>query len=210
MKEITRLNNHGFVLAETLIVSVFLVAIFTMIYVNFYPIIGEYEKRENYDDIDGEYAAYWIKKLIEDPNFNISQQEKESNFNISQQEKESLNGEKQYFRFKCSDFLENSPQESLCINLVKSLEIDCDDNASNCQIYVTKGDGTVPNSFKKTVSNAPKSVFSNDFKEYINYLPDYKNTSIDGAKYRVIIVTHHTKGYNDYVTYSNIEVKREW
>ena len=208
MKEITRLNNQGFVLAETLIVSVFLVAIFTMIYVNFYPIIGEYEKRENYDDIDGEYAAYWIKKLIEDPNFNISQQEKES-----------LNGEKQYFRFKCSDFLENSPQE-LCINLVKSLEIDCDDNddnGSNCQIYVTNyrigldalGDGTVPNSFKKTV-NAPKSEFSNDFKEYINYLPDYKNTSIAGAKYRVIIVTHHTKGYNDYVTYSNIEVKREW
>lgn len=209
MKKITKLNNHGFVLAETLIVSVFLVAIFTMIYTNFYPIIGEYEKRENYDDIDGEYAAYWIKKLIEDSNFNIS---------LSQEGKEFLNGDKQYLRFECSYFsdTDNSTQKSLCINLVKSLEIaDCDDNGSKCQIYITNyriGDTSPDNtkSFKYTISNAPKSEFSNDFKEYINYLPDYKNPSIDGAKYRVFIVTHHEKGYNDYTTYSNIEVKREW
>ena len=60
-----KINAKGFILAETLIVSVFLMVMFTMIYTNFYPLIGEYEKRENYDDVDGKYTAYWIKKIIE-------------------------------------------------------------------------------------------------------------------------------------------------
>ena len=53
-----KINNKGFVLAETLVVTVFLMILFTMIYSNFYPLIGEYEKRENYDDVDGKYVAY--------------------------------------------------------------------------------------------------------------------------------------------------------
>ena len=51
-------SNKGFVLAETLVTTVFLMVIFTMIYTNFYPLIGEYEKRENYDTADGKYAAF--------------------------------------------------------------------------------------------------------------------------------------------------------
>ena len=58
-------SNKGFVLAETLVTTVFLMVIFTMIYTNFYPLIGEYEKRENYDTADGKYAAFWIKRSEE-------------------------------------------------------------------------------------------------------------------------------------------------
>ena len=47
-----KFNNKGFVLAETLVVTVFLMVIFGMLYSNFYPLIGEYEKRETYDDVD--------------------------------------------------------------------------------------------------------------------------------------------------------------
>ena len=36
-----KINNKGFVLAETLVVTVFLMILFTMIYSNFYPLIGE-------------------------------------------------------------------------------------------------------------------------------------------------------------------------
>ena len=61
-----KLNNKGFILAETLVVTVFLMVIFTMLYTNYYPLMGEYQKRENYDDVDGKYVAYWMKKLIED------------------------------------------------------------------------------------------------------------------------------------------------
>ena len=31
--------------------------------------MAEYEKRETYDDIDGVYAAYWMKKLVESDDF---------------------------------------------------------------------------------------------------------------------------------------------
>ena len=68
-----KINNKGFVLAETLVVTVFLMILFTMIYSNFYPLIGEYEKRENYDDVDGKYVSYWMKKLVEDQNYSISE-----------------------------------------------------------------------------------------------------------------------------------------
>mgnify|MGYP003303663312 CR=1 FL=1 len=42
-----KLNNKGFILAETLVVTVFLMIIFTMLYTNYYPLMGEYQKREN-------------------------------------------------------------------------------------------------------------------------------------------------------------------
>ena len=37
-------NNKGFILVETLIVSVFIMAIFSILYTNFFPLIGEYER----------------------------------------------------------------------------------------------------------------------------------------------------------------------
>ena len=40
-------STSGFILAETLVVTVFLMTIFTMLYVNFYPLIGEYEKEKH-------------------------------------------------------------------------------------------------------------------------------------------------------------------
>ena len=66
-------SKNGFVLAETLVVTVFLMIIFSMIYSSFYPLLGEYEKREAYDDIDSKYAVYWIKKIIEDGSYKIVQ-----------------------------------------------------------------------------------------------------------------------------------------
>ena len=60
-----KLNKKGFVLAETLVVAVFMATIFTIIYVNFYPLIGEYEKREYYDDLDSKYDIYWFKRLVQ-------------------------------------------------------------------------------------------------------------------------------------------------
>ena len=61
-------NNKGFVLAETLVVTVFVMLIFTIIYANFYPILGKYQEREFFDDIDSKYNAYWIKRFLQDKN----------------------------------------------------------------------------------------------------------------------------------------------
>ena len=58
-------NKKGFVLTETLVVTVFLVTIFTFIYVSIVPLIGKYEDliaRE--EDLDIVYKLYNIRKLI--------------------------------------------------------------------------------------------------------------------------------------------------
>ena len=60
-----KLNDKGFVLVETLIVSVFVMGLFTLMYTNFYPLMGEYEKREHYDDMESLYDTYMIKKSLE-------------------------------------------------------------------------------------------------------------------------------------------------
>ena len=58
-------NKKGFVLTETLVVTVFLVTIFTFIYVSIIPLMGRYDDlidREN--DIDIVYKLYNIRELL--------------------------------------------------------------------------------------------------------------------------------------------------
>ncbi len=61
-----KINKKGFVLAETLVVTVFVMLIFTIIYANFYPIWGKYQEREFFDDVDSKYNSYWMKRFIQD------------------------------------------------------------------------------------------------------------------------------------------------
>ena len=68
-----KFDNKGFALVETLIVSVFVVSLFLIVFNNFYPLMSEYEKREVYDDVDGVYAAYWIKRLVENSSYSLSE-----------------------------------------------------------------------------------------------------------------------------------------
>ncbi len=125
-----KINSSGFILAETLVVTVFLMAIFAMMYSSFMPLVGEYEKRENYDTVDGKYAVYWIKRMIEDPSYNIPSSKAEDIKN------------KGYVRFQCSDVsTENDDGEKreLCVNMVKNLEVDgCDGHGNGCEIYITR------------------------------------------------------------------------
>ena len=124
-----KLDSKGFVLAETLVVTVFLMLIFTMIYSYFYPLIGEYEKREVYDDVDSTYAIYWIKKIIEDPSYSIvTQEDKKANFQ-----------DKGFFRVECSDIQNDEEKRQICINLVTALQVEnCNVNGDRCNIFVSK------------------------------------------------------------------------
>ncbi len=122
-----KINSSGFVLAETLVVTVFLMAIFAMIYANFLPLVGEYEKRENYDNVDGKYAVYWLKRMIED-----------SSYNIPSSKANSFNSDG-YVRFECSDIVEDEEKREFCINIVKNLQVEnCDKLGNNCEIFITR------------------------------------------------------------------------
>ena len=199
-----KLGNGGFVLIETLIVSVFIVAIFAVLYNNFYPLIGEYEKREVYDDIDGKYAAYWFKRVIQHESVTFSTAQLEA---ID----ETIDTSPGYFRFSC-DMVGNESMKNMCNEMIKKAQVRVEDGSPN--IFITKyylGDkktssGTVQAGFKTKKDKV--SSFSGGMHKYLKYLPDYRWESLNNAQYRVIIEFHRTKDDNDYLAYSTIEVKK--
>ena len=122
-----KINQRGFVLAETLVVAVFLMAIFTLIFTNFYPLIGEYEKRESYDDVDGKYAVYWLKRMIEDSSYQITGK------------KADFFNNKGYIRFECTDITIDNEKQEMCIKMVKALEVKgCNSKGEHCEVYITR------------------------------------------------------------------------
>ena len=59
-----KLNNKGFILVETLIVTVFVVSLFIVIYQATVPVLGEYEQQNKYDDIDSVYYSNLYKQMV--------------------------------------------------------------------------------------------------------------------------------------------------
>lgn len=151
-----KLNNNGFVLAETLIVTVFVLTLFSMIYRNFYPIIGLYEQRETYDDVDGKYVAYWVKKIIENNNFVF---ETDATKKANAQWFMNTYG---YLRLNCDDISTTANDDtgaSMCRTLLKALEVSgCDNNSNNCDVFITH----------YRIGSAPADNISPDFKDTVN------------------------------------------
>ena len=201
-----KINSSGFVLAETLVVTVFLMAIFAMIYSSFVPLIGEYEKRENYDSVDGKYAVYWLKRMIEDSSYNIPAG------------KENDIKDKGYVRFECQDVSMEDEKREYCVNMVKNLQVTgCDNSGNNCEIFITRyclddASDTSRKWFKQAVrEDAEKKdnkVFRSGFRDYVFFLPDYTAESLNYANYRVIASFHNKKDNNNYYSYATIEVNR--
>ena len=160
-----KISNKGFVLAETLVVTVFLMVIFSMIYANYYPLIGEYEKKETYDDIDSKYGIFWIKRFLEDESYDMK--ETSSSRATIKQAKLNTFKNKGYFRFECSDIVDDQKRIT-CASLVKSLEVArCNERGDECDIFVTKyrldkGNKNQHPSFKETLENFSDLKYQNE------------------------------------------------
>lgn len=194
-----KLNNGGFVLVETLIVSVFVMSIFSILYNNFYPLMGEYEKREVYDEVDAKYATYWIKRMIQDPDVVFST----ADLNALNASSTTTPG---YFKFNCN-YLNSSPvKKKTCERIVKA-----------SQVRTTKVGGVdVPHIYITTYNlkdfKTKIETLSNDMSggmhRYVANLPEYKVDSMNDAKYRVIVEFHRTRDDNNYLAYATFEVKK--
>ncbi len=208
-----KLNNKGFMLVETLIVAVFTMSIFSIIYSNYYPIMAEYERREVFDDIDGKYGVYWIKKIIQSNNVTFGSADTANTiaYNVTH--------DNYYHQFDCNtDIISGDVTTiNLCNKLVEKLEIvrrkdDGTEVASNSAdgkpcIYISTFNLT---NFKATAEGSDGSgIFANNLADYLSFLPNYnKIVSLNRAKYRVTVEYHRTKDGNDYYAYSTIEVKK--
>ena len=156
-------SQSGFVLAETLVVTVFLMIIFSMIFRNFYPLIGEYEKRENYNDMDSLYSIYWIKKLVESPNYQINDDYRKNYFNNNK-----------YVRFKCSDIKNDENEQIFCIYMLKALEVSgCNSKGNNCEIFITN----------YQIGSLPSGGGFKDFKEAVKSETLINKNEYSGTQY---------------------------
>ena len=181
-----KLNNKGFMLVETLIVAVFLVTIFSILYTNFYPLIGEYERREFYDDIDSKYSIYWIKRIVQSGSYRLTEADKTTI---------DRNG---FIKFSCNNIIGDEDQKATCQETLNRTGADPNN------IYIID---FVTSDFKYAVDNN-KSSYDEDLREYINYLPEFTKGSLNGAQFRLIVVFHNTKDDNDFYSYATIEVKK--
>ena len=211
-----KLNSSGFVLVETLIVTVFVMTIFAVLYNNFTPIMGEYEKREFYDYIDGKYAAYWIKRIIENSNVSFRDGVVDNKLKAIKYKSDPSDPNKTivdecggngYLIFKCDgtgDFVVNSPVSDICQQLFSRMNVE--------NVYMTRyklsdfktklSDGCTHSS-----GNVILSGFSGGMHRYVGYLPDFKVDSLNGAKYRVIVEFERRDGAGGtYMAYSTFEV----
>ena len=181
-----KINSKGFVLVETLVVAVFVSAIFSVIYSNFYPIMGEYEKREAYDDIDSKYATFWFKRIIQSDSVNFTNIQNDITNNL-------------YHEFNCSNDIVDSDVTAIkvCNSLVTRFGVE--------KMYITDyklGNRDVSsdkNNFKDIVEKNDPNVFSSGLQDYVAYLPTYsKVPSLNGACYRLVVEFHNTRDENDY------------
>lgn len=178
-----KMNCGGFALVETMVVSVFVMAILSIIYVNFYPIMGEYERREAYDDLDGKYAAYWFKRLIQSGPF------------VTEEMKKNIKDNGVVYFFTC-DKISDPDKKTLCKQLYEDLEV--------AQIYLTSYDTT---RFKEYANSGASSI-SGGLQEYTAALPKYHRPSLNDAEYRLIIEFYRKKHLQKpYRAYATIEVK---
>lgn len=99
------MNKQGFILIETLVVTIFVLFIFTILYNSVVPLLGKYNELSYYNDLDTTYDLYHLRNLIVgDTKYN----------NIKN---------KTYQKIQCSDL-----KDSLsCSHLFNILEIDSSD-----------------------------------------------------------------------------------
>lgn len=203
MKKLYKGNNKGFVLVETLIATVFVAAIFSIIYINFFPLMGEYEKRENYDDVDSKYGTYWVKRFVEDSD----------KFDFKNNSTFQNNGFLYIDRTNfCTNMFNNAEKKTICTNMLNNLKV--------TKIILTNYYLVNPHNpelgIKSLVKNkdSKTSSFSEELKDYISYLPDYKSyKSLYKFDYRVIVEFERESkdgigNTGKYKTFSTMEVKK--
>jgi len=136
-----KLNNKGFLLVETVIVSVFVLTIFVLVYQNSLPMIEEYNQRIRYDDMDTVYDVDLFRRLImDDPNTNSFFEEVDS----------------VGYKDMTSCTLYSPEQQSVCQKLKEYVGV-----GSDQRIYLTVWDITVLDS----LSTLPRG-----FLEYTKYI----------------------------------------
>lgn len=183
-------NNKGFVLAEAIIVSVFVLGMFTYLAMNVIPLISRYERVVNYDNPQEIYLANTLyEEMVE----------LETSNNVQNRITMSINNNV----LECNDSVNNTCTGSFVYKeLVKALKIeaiytydttnnnDCEsikndkDLKNYCEYYTKRKD---KDGNTKTITKAFMIKFSGD-KENISGDKENNSNKAVNKKYATIVV----------------------
>lgn len=169
-----KLNNSGFMMVELLVVTVAIMIIFTSLYINFYPTVGEYEKRMDYNDVLSTYKLFYfrtdyLQSLITEDN-----------------KKTDPLKDNDYIVLVSNGSCNN--QFLTCSSLVNNLQIS--------DVIITKN-------MEVLKSNLDSLSIDSSFKDYINYLPNYKDTE---KTYRLVMKTEDGYATSSLYSFSCVDV----
>lgn len=163
-----KLNNKGFLMAEAIVVGVFIMTLFTFIYTNMVPLISKYESATSYDDVSAVFDANQIRNMI-----------------FLDIERNPTNGTadkifgglatKTYILYDGASICDQLASANYCQTLFNNKHLNVD------AIIVT--------SYKTTAIKTLKSDFNRAVGDYIEYIPEYTSSvgsSFDSYK-RLII-----------------------
>lgn len=174
-----KINNKGFMIAELLIVTIAIMVIFTAIYSNFYPTMGEYEKRETYNNINALYSNFYVKTAF---------LKTLSTKSASTETTLLTNANKGY------------------VVLVKNGKCQTNLNIiSNCDSFVSNFGITdmILTSYNTGGTTGVKTKYnSGNLKKYIDYLPTYNVPSTDSNYNLYRLITKTNDGYATSTFYS--------
>ena len=207
-----KMNNKGFALVETLVCSLFVVAIFLILFENYIPLMAKYNRTEKYDDLDSKYISFYIKTFIES--------DRKDHIQLIHNK---LYG-KNIYQFRTINtpdpdiIAENNKPFELYTLLIKENKQKCQDfieEASITSIYLvdynTKQIKTKVSDLN--VSSVNGVDISRPLQLYIESMPTYEATSETKSGYKrlIIEIKHVKKNENNenevYYTYSNIELR---
>ena len=169
-------NSKGFAMAELLAVCIIVLGIFSMLFANYLPLLAEYENRISYNNVTAQYASHYIRKMYKTALEGGSGTTLKNTINSGIS---SGNGVFEVYGKNNTRILSqlSSNRETL-EKLIENYGIE--------EIAITK----------YILTNAKSNYNKDSLKNYINYLPTYKNSIYTGANaednmelYRLIIKT---------------------
>lgn len=163
-------NNKGFVLVESIVAAVFVMALSTFLIMNIIPLVGVYEETLNFDTADSKYDAHLVRKMILMDDDCITA--KILKFPESQTQK--------YYYFKEKEICDFLSHINYCNMLLSEDYLDVK------EIIIT----TYSGSELKKLGDAKMDEFSRVLQDYIKYMPTYDKNTLGFYQYtdRIIVV----------------------
>jgi hypothetical protein len=159
-------NKKGFVLVESIVAAIFVMAFTTFLIANMLPLVGEYEKSLKFDTVDSKYDAHLVRKMfLMDDACRVDQI---LYFNDS----DFSGGRPKFYYFPGDEICDYLTNQNYCRKLLSEDFLDVK------EIVVTEYTG----SSLKHADGDYKYDLSNEIQEYIKFMPVYGSGALSFYK----------------------------